>query len=304
MSASSSPLPSPSSPCADTSPAGPVTVYRPNQRHELSWLATWVTMARNTWRAREMIRQMLVRDLTAQFKKSHIGVPWMLAGPIMSVIPWLFAAKVRVYNPGETEIPLAVYLVVGRTMWGLFSCFYSNGTDTLQSGGALLMQVTYPHEAMLVKQALMTLANFVLQLLTCLVVMGLFGIFPGWGLLFFPLTILPLFFLGAAMGLVVGMISVVAYDLNRVIGVLWGFLMWTTPLLYSNQIRSPILQVVIKYNPLTYLVCSARDVLVAGHVYNGAWGTYLLCCGAALILFLTCLRFFHVSEQKLIERML
>ncbi|MDA0577951.1 MAG: ABC transporter permease [Verrucomicrobia bacterium] len=261
-------------------------------------------MARNTWGAREMIAQLLKRDLTAQYKKSHIGILWMLAGPIMSVIPWLFAAKVQLYNPGALTVPLAVYLIVGRAMWGLFSGSYANGTSTLGSGGGLLMQVSFPHEAMLTKQFIQGITGFSLTLVTCIVVMLVHRVIPPWQALLFPLTILPIFFLGAAMGLIIGLINMVAYDLSRVINILFGFLMWTTPLLYSDKIPSPFLQVVIKYNPLTYLICTARDVLIHGHVYNHQVGIYALCVATATALFLISLRLFYVSEQKLVERMI
>ncbi len=291
-------------PSSDSSPPA-LTIYRPNQRHETSWLETLVTMARNVWGARELILQLCKRDLIAQYKKSHVGVLWMLAGPIMAVIPWLFAAKVRVYNPGEVEIPLTVYLIVGRAMWSAFSNFYNNGNTTLGSGGALLMQIHYPHEAMLIKQVLVGLVGFALQLCTCFVIMYAMGVYPGWSALLFPLTLLPLFFLGAAIGLLVGMIKVVAYDLDRIIGILWGFAMWTTPLLYSDiNPPHPVLRMINEYNPLSYLVCTCRDVLVHGRFYNDAAGVYFACAGFALLLFLICLRLFHVSEQKLVERMI
>ncbi len=261
-------------------------------------------MARNTWAARELILQLTKRDLFAQFKKSYVGITWMLAGPIMAVMPWLFASGVGVYNPGEIAIPLTVYLVVGRTMWSIFNSYYGCGSSTLGSGGALLKQINYPHEAMLAKQVLTGSLSTVLQLATCVAIMVIFGVYPGWGLLLFPLTLLPLFFLGAAMGLIIGMIGVVAYDLNRLIGMLWGFAMWTTPLLYSNKVPNRYLQTLITYNPLTYLVCSARDMLIHNRLYENQVGIYFLCAGVSLLLFLVSLRLFHVSEHKLIERMI
>lgn len=288
---------------AAPAPQVPVVFYRPNQRQEMSWLATWVTMVRSTWKARELVRQLLKRDLTAQYKKSHIGIIWMLVGPIMAILPWLFATKVKLYNPGEVDIPLPVYLLVGRSMWSLFSGFYGNGASTLGSGGGLMQQVSYPHEAMLLKQTIAGLAGFAMSFSVNIVVMLVYGVYPGWGALLFPFAMLPLFFLGAAMGLIVSMISVVAYDLNRVIGILWGFMMWTTPLLYSNRVPSATLQVIIKWNPLTYLVCSARDILLHGRCYNNQWGLYLVCAAISFVLFLIATRLFYVSEQKLVERM-
>lgn len=281
-----------------------LTVFRPNQRHETGWGETWVTMIRNMWGARDLIKQLLIRDLTAQYKKSFFGWAWILSGPIMAVVPWLFAAHVRIYNPGEIEIPLIVYLVVGRSMWSAFNGFYSGASTTLGAGGGLMMQVKYPHEALLLKNTIAGLTNVGFALLVNIVIMLVHRVYPPWEALLFPLTLLPLFFLGAAMGLIVAMIKVVAYDLDRIIGILMGLLMWTTPLLYSNKVPSPFLQVIIKYNPLTYLVCSCRDILIHGRLYNSDVGTYLICAAVSLVLFLISLRLFYVSEHKLVERMI
>jgi lipopolysaccharide transport system permease protein len=281
-----------------------ITIVKPNQRLEMSWVHVWITMVRNTWGSREMIGQLLKRDVMAQYKKSYIGVAWMLVAPIMAVLPWIFASSVKIYNPGELTVPLTVYLVVGRAMWGAFSGFYGNGTSALGAGGGLLTQVSFPHEAMLTKQFLHGMIGFSLTMVTCIVVMLVHRVFPPWQAIFFPLTLMPLFFLGASLGLIIGLVNKVAFDLSKVIDMFWGLLMWTTPLLYSDKIPSPVLQTVIKYNPLTYLVCSARDVLMHGHVYNNEVQIYALCVLVSFVFFLISLRLFYVSEHKIVERMI
>ena len=55
-----------------------VTIYRPNQRHELGFLQTWVVMSRNVIRSRELIWQLFRRDFLAGFKKSFLGKAWLL----------------------------------------------------------------------------------------------------------------------------------------------------------------------------------------------------------------------------------
>lgn len=281
-----------------------IVVFRAHVRHDTGILASWAEMARNTWAAREMIGQLLRRDLTAQYKKSYVGILWMLVGPIMAIVPWLVAAKAQVYNPGEIDIPLIVYLVVGRSVWSLFSGFHGAGAGTLAAGGGLLQQINYPHEAMLFKQTIAGLANYLLSFATTIIIMLTNGVYPSWASLLFPLTLIPLFCLGAAIGLFITMIRVVAFDLSRIIDILMGFLMWTTPLLYSDKVSSPILQTVILYNPLSYLVCTSRDVLLHGHVYHNQVGIYFLCSFCALALFLLAMRLFYVSEGKLVERMI
>ncbi|MCE9613251.1 MAG: ABC transporter permease [Lentisphaerae bacterium] len=283
----------------------PVTVYRANQRHEMSWVGVCVTMTRNIIGSSELIKQLLKRDLFAKYKKSRIGALWVLTGPIMQTVPWLIAAKMNVYNPGATTVVLGVYLLVGRSCWSAFNGFFTGASATLDQGTALVQQVKYPHEALFIKQMLVELFNFSLSFIPTLLAMLLYRVYPGWGLLLFPLTLLPLFFLGAAMGLFVSMIRVVAYDLDRFLLLIMGLLMWTAPILYSDtDPPHPLLRTINDYNPLTYLICTCRDVLIHGHVYNDAVGVYVACAGGSLLLFLISLRLFFVSEHKLVERMI
>jgi ABC-type polysaccharide/polyol phosphate export permease len=134
-----------------------------------------------------------------------------------------------------------------------------------------------------------------------IVVLLVFKVIPSWKLVLFPLVALPMFFLGSAIGLLVSMISVVAFDLNRGINFLMGLLLYITPVIYSDKIESPIVQILIKWNPLTYLVCSARDIIIYGTLYNPVG--YGICVVISLLLFLLSWRLFFVSEHQLIERM-
>ncbi len=282
----------------------PVTIYRANQRHELGLIHTWTVMAKNVWGARELIWQLWKRDFFAGYKKSFLGFSWAFISPVVGIIPWVFAQKVQLLNPGDTDIPYPVYILLGKSMFSLFTGFYNSGASTLGSGGALLMQVNYPHEAMLFKQVASQLSNYLIAFATSLVVMMAFGIFPSWWVLALPLAALPLFFLGAAIGLVVGMIRVVSMDLNRIITIFMGFLMWTVPIIYSENTSSQILRTVNKYNPLTYLVCSCRDLVVHGRLYDNNALAYFGCAAVAFLLFLISWRLFFISENKLVERMI
>ena len=154
------------------------------------------------------------------------------------------------------------------------------------------------------KQIASQLANYTLSFTTTVVAMFLFGVTPSWGIFLFPLVALPLFFLGASIGLMLSMIGIVAVDLNRVIGMVLGFLIWTTPIRYSDKDPHPILAVLIKYNPLTYLVCSCRDMILHGHFYRHRADIYFACAGVSVLLFLIAWRLFYVSEHKLVERMI
>lgn len=279
-----------------------IIVYKPNYRHELGFFRTWIVMAENILNSRELIWQLFKRDFFAGYKKSFIGIAWIFISPIMGIVSWVFLQKTGMLHPGDLGIPYPAYVLIGTSMWGLFMGFFNSARLTLSSGQLLVMQVNYPHEALLFMQTAQHLANFLIAFLVNIVVLVVFGIVPSWKIIFFPFVILPLFFLGAAIGLVVSMISVVSVDVDRIVNVVLGLVMWITPVIYSDKVDSRLVQTLIAWNPLTYLVCSARDIIIWGRLYNATG--YFLCASAAFFVFMISWRLFYVSEDKIIERMI
>jgi ABC-type polysaccharide/polyol phosphate export permease len=120
-------------------------------------------------------------------------------------------------------------------------------------------------------------------------------------MIFLPLLIIPLFLLGASIGLLLSMISVVAVDVSRFVNHIMTFLIYTAPIVYSANVDNAFLKVVNKWNPLTYLVCSVRDTILFGRLYG--WEEYGAAILLSLMAFLLVWRAFYVNENKMIERM-
>ena len=165
-----------------------------------------------------------------------------------------------------------------------------------------MLHVNFPHEALLLKETAQQLAAFLVTFVLNLVVLLVFRVTPSWGVILLPLVALPLFFIGSAIGLVISMVNIVTVDLSRCVGAAVGLLMFTTPLIYGDNVESPLVQTIIKYNPLTYLVCSCRDVVIYGRLYDGNVQAYFLSAATAFLLFLVSWRLFYIGEQKVIER--
>ena len=279
-----------------------ITIYRPNMRHDLGWFECWGVMARNVWGSRELIWQLFKRDFFAQYKKSFIGYAWAFIGPILGVVSWIFMQMTGLLKPGDVGIPYPAYVLIGSSMWGLYAGFLGSAQDTLSSGGALVMQVKYPHEAMLFKQVANQLAGFCITFVVNIAVLIAFKVVPSWATVFLPFVALPMFFLGSAIGLIMSMIGIVAVDISRVIGIPLGLLYYVTPVIYSDAPANPVLAEIIKWNPLTYLVCSCRDLVIYGRLYNPTG--YFITSAACFVLFMLSWRLFFVSEDKLVERMI
>ncbi len=278
-------------------------IYTPNYRQKIGFFQTWVIMIKNIFSSKELILQLFKRDFLMAYKKSFLGIAWILISPFVGIASWVILQYANVLKPGDTGVPYTVYILIGSAIWGLFMGFYSSAAGTLGAGSGFILQVKYPHEALLVKQVAQHLANFLITFALNIVVLILFGVIPDWRIIFFPILTLPLFFLGAGIGLFLSVISVVATDLSNIFNIILGFLFYITPIVYlQDTIKSEFLKKVMELNPLTYLVGGVRDIIFYGSMqYPDRFLGYAI---LSFIFFMLSWRLFFVSEDKVIEKML
>jgi lipopolysaccharide transport system permease protein len=279
-----------------------ITEYYPNQRHEVGLFRIWVIVIRNVIASKDLIFQLFKRDFTAQYKKSFIGLGWAFIMPIFGIASWVLMQMTGVLQPGDVGVPYPVYVLIGSSCWGLFTSFQGAAGSTLTSAGGLLQQVKFSHEAILFKQILLQIVNFAISFTLILIAISAFGYPPKWQAIFSPLLMIPIFFYGTTIGLVMAMVNVVAVDISRIVGRVMQFAIYTAPIVYSPNIDNWFLQLINKWNPLTYLVCSMRDLFLYGRVYD--WQGLLISSAIGFFAFMFVWRMFYVSEDKLVERMI
>lgn len=287
----------PSIPTADRD----LVVYAADSRRRVGFWRSLAGMTGNIIRSRELIRQLFIRDYLATHKKSFLGLTWIILAPVVATLSWLFMNAAGVLQPGSTGVPYPVYVLLGTTLWGLFTGFYQSATQTLTTAQSYILQVRYPHEALLVKQALEQVVNFAAALAVNLLAFLWFGVRPSWMILLLPLTTLPLFFLGAGLGLIIAVLGVVATEFRRLCEVGLGLVLFITPVLYNPAALGPRFQAVLHWNPLTHLLDTARSSMLSGTVPDPA--AFALSSLFALVVFLVAWRLFYVSEHRVIEKL-
>jgi len=277
-------------------------IYKPNQRHDEPILKSLLTIFNNVVRSKDLMWQLFKRDYFASYKKSFIGIAWVIVSPIIGIVSWLFLKKSGMFSPGNVGIPYPAYVLIGSSMWGLFLGVFNSTSMTLETAKDIILQVNFPREALLFKQAAIEATNFMISILINISILIIFGVKPSLYSLLLPLVAVPIVLLASSFGLVVSMISIVAFDMKQFITAVIGLLLYTTPIIYSNEISNKMVQLIIKWNPLTYLLCSARDIIIYGRLYDTTG--FIICSTLSVLFFFIALRLFYVSENKIIERML
>lgn len=275
--------------------------YTPHTRREKSSFQIWAQLAKNVFSSRETIFQMVRRDVFGSYKKSLLGVAWIGIAPIVGVISWIFMNYTGVLTPGDTSVPYPAYVLFSTSVWSLFAGFYSSSASTLRSGVGTITQIQYPHEILMVKQTIQHLINYSISLtLNCLILLSM-GVGLSWKIIFFPFLVIPLFFLGAGIGLIVAILGSLIQEIQRGVDMLMGILIWVTPVIFTENQKNPVLAHVIKWNPLTYLIGAPRDLALMG-TYSHL-ETYFMVFLGTTGFFLLSWRFFYLAEHRIVEKL-
>lgn len=278
-------------------------VYEPNSRIKQGFFQPWKIMFRNIIKYRELIIQLFIKDFFGGLRKSLGGYFWLFINPVLGIVPFVYLNMNGLLSPGNVGVPYPVYAAIGALIYSLFTGFYEASSRTIQDSADLLENVSYPHEVLLLKQTIQYLTGFSISFALNIILGLIFGVRFHWTLLLFPVLALPLFFLGAALGLVISVASVVSNDAKHTVTVFLMVFQAITPIYYTaDSITNPVLRLVMDLNPLTYLIGGVRDLLFYGRM-DMPYGFYISACLSVLI-FLFCWRLFYISEQRVIEKLL
>jgi len=279
-----------------------ITVYETKQRRKIGMLAAAGIMSADIIRYRELIWQLFKRDFLMQYKKSFLGVGWILLAPLIGFASWVFMNAAGVLKPGDMAFPYPAFVLISTTLWAFFTNSVLAASRTLKSGKGFIGQVHYPHHIMLVKELLQVYVNFLISFVFVTVLLMCFNVTLSIFYYATPLLVLPMLALAAAAGLSLSIVNVVSMDIDKSLGYLLNFFMFLTPVVYTVDNKTGIVKLILTCNPMTYLHGCARDLIVFGRIDNT--DMFLGLTLAALLCLLVSMKWFYVAEEKVIEKMI
>ncbi len=277
-----------------------VKIYTPEDYRKYGTIKDIRSLFKTLAEYSTLIKWLIRVGLTQDYKRSFVGVAWLFISPAFSILLWVLLEASGMLNPGETPIPYVAYVFLSHAIWTLFISFYKNISDTYTGRGGDLLHNNFPHIVIVFEKALITLINFTIPLFLSLIVLLLFSVPFSWSALLFPIAILPLIFLGTALGLIFSVLKIVAVDFTTVFDNSLEFLKYLSPVVFATTVNSGILQSIMKYNPLTYLINFPRSVLL-----NQGYPDlqlFLICALGSFLFLLFAYRFFTISSPVVFEK--
>ena len=274
-----------------------VRIYNPN--YGAGWgLRVWLGMADEVISSWELTWRLFVRDFSARYRQTVLGVAWAVIPPIVVVGTFVILNKSGVLNVRDTMVPYPVYALFGLLVWQLFAGGLTSCSNAIIAAGPMVVKINFPKETLVIAAMGQTIFEFLVRMIMLATLMLVYQVAPKWTAVFFPLTVLPLLLFTMGLGLIFSFMSVVLRDIVSFVSLATVFLMFLTPVLYPAP-PSELFAKLMKVNPLSGLIIASRDVVFTGYLTNPSsfiWSSVL-----SVILLLLAWRIFHLVEFKMGE---
>ncbi len=247
------------------------------------------------WRYRDLLRELVVRDLTAIYKQTILGPIWVLLQPLITSLMFavIFGMVARMSIPG---IPALLFYMSAIVPWSFFSGVINKTSSTLVSNAPLMTKVYFPRLIPPLSTMFSTGFTFLVQLVFFFVfafaylLTGSYAWSPGAAMLMVPVLILLMMILALGAGLIVASLTTKYKDLGFLIGFAVQLLMYMSPVIFPLsrvELESPV-RPLLEANPITPIIEGFRGALLNTAMdwstlwYSFAFGVITLVVGLAM----------------------
>jgi ABC-type polysaccharide/polyol phosphate export permease len=252
----------------------------------------------NVWKYRELLRNLVYKEMKVTYCASFLGLLWAMLIPFARImVLWMVFSFVF---KSQTE-NFVIYLVTGVLSWNFFSTALMRSTEAISSNSNLLKKIYFPRlilpTSTVVYQLLLFGMGFVVFLPIYFLSMKSFS----YSLLLYPLALL--LFVGFSLGVcfMLSAVTVFYKDVKQIVEVVIYVLFWITPIVYGPEQMGGKLALLLKLNPLTHYMELFQEIIFRGLFPGMAlWSFCAVAAAVSLLLGVFC---FRSLEQKFVEEL-
>lgn len=227
---------------------------------------------RELWNYRNLIYNLVVRDLKVRYRNSVLGIAWSWANPLLMMVVYTMVFS---FLAGRSDLPhFHIFVLCALLPWNFFGNSVGGSMTSIVGNAHLIKKVYFPREILPLSIVLSNLVNFLIAL-PVFFALALFSGAPitKWALLL-PIPILVQLIFSIGVCLFLATLNVFYRDTQIIMNVLMMAWFFVTPIFYPiTQVprEAEILGITFdvqlwlrRLNPMASIISSYRDLLYRG----------------------------------------
>jgi ABC-2 type transport system permease protein len=221
-----------------------------------------IRRARQVWEYRELLGNLVRKELKVKYKNSILGFVWSLLNPALYLVVFYIVFQLIL---GSAIEKFPIFLLCGLIPWNFFSAAVAAGCMGITGNSSLVVKVWFPREILPLSAVGAAFVHYVLQSAVLIAALLLFRWMPAWE--YVPLLIPALIAMAifvVAMAIFLSAVNVYLRDTQHLLELALLAWFWLTPIVYPYQLvanKMGAYASLYLLNPMTSVVITYQRAL-------------------------------------------
>lgn len=251
----------------------PFNAIAPLGRHSMYQIITLLNPfigIRIIYNNHDLLKQMLIRNITSRYHGSVLGFIWSFVHPLTMLTVYtfvfgiIFKARWGIESFKDNNAAFPLIMFCGMSVFNIFSESINSSTTIIVNNQSYVKKVVFPLELLPLCNVLTSfifgIAWFSLLFAGTLIFLRQIS----WTMLLLPLPLLTLLLFSTGLSFLVASLGVYLRDIQQLVGIITQILFFMTPIFYPTTMVPESLRWIIYINPLSTIVEQIRQLFLYG----------------------------------------
>ncbi len=189
---------------------------------------------REVWQYRDLLSLLVLRDITAKYRQSLVGIGWVVLKPMASMLIFtlIFGRVAKLPSDG---IPYPVFSFAALLPWSYFANALTASSGSIVGGSGILTKVYFPRLVFPLTGVITGYVDLAIQMFVLVGLMTWYGVVPTWGVALVPAFVLLASATALSVGLWLTALNVKYRDVGHAVPFFTQAWMWMSPIVYSSS---------------------------------------------------------------------
>lgn len=240
---------------------------------------------------RNVIYELTRRDFKTVYLGSYLGIIWAFALPVANILIFWFIFEVGFKAKPISNVPYILWLVSGIVPWFFFSDCVNSGANSIVQNAFIVKKVVFSIGMLPIIKILSALIIHFFFILLIFLMFMFYGYIPDLYCLQVFYYLFSMIVLLTGLSWITSSIIIFFSDLRPLITIFLQIGFYLTPIFWSLEIFPSQFHILMKFNPIFYIVEGYRDSFITKVWFWEHWGMTLyfwivtsivLACGALI----------------------
>lgn len=225
---------------------------------------TFVEIIKDHLQYKQQIFKLAKADLVKTYRGAALGWAWAIIKPAVTIFVYWFAFQIGIRSGKNVEgFPFFLWLIAGLIPWFYINDMLVQGTESIRRYSYLVTKMKFPISTI---PTFVSISKLLVNLFLIVVMIFIFifmGYAPDIYIIQLPIYILLSFLMFTVFSLFASLLACMSKDFANLVKSLVTAVFWLSGIVWNvNTIDIPWLKVLLKINPVTYLVEGFRNCFI------------------------------------------